>query len=272
MNALVFVCIFTGLIHFFETLASSMRLAGVRTKQVATSLAFVNTAFLIARMSNMLQAPLLGGMVDMAILNNDPGDLANKFRIVIFCAFIGNVCGALLIPFFVNIFEEAIYVFEKKGSIPKLILESVRPVNIKKIVRAFRLPDAGSFRNLSLKNVSPTFLILNFVMVSIYAIGVLSSLFAGAQVPEFRTTASQLSGIVNGMATVLLALMVDPTCAFITDQAVRGKRSENDVRAMVFYIILGRILGTLILSQLLFWPASEYIKDATLFVKSVFVR
>jgi hypothetical protein len=272
MNALVFVCVLTGVIHFFETLASSMRLAGVRTKQVATSLAFVNTAFLIARMSNMLQAPLLGGMVDLAILTHTPAGLANNFRIVIFCAFIGNVVGALLIPFFVNLFEQAIYTFERVGSIPRLFVETIRPRNIKKIIKAFRLPSAGSFKNLALHNTSPVFLILNFFMVSIYAIGVLSSLYAGAQVPEFRTTASQLSGIVNGIATVLLAIMVDPTCAYITDQAIRGKRPENDVRAMVFNIILGRIIGTLLLSQLLFWPASEYIKDATYFVKHLLVR
>lgn len=272
MSALVLVCIFTGVIHFFETLASSMRLAGVRTKQVATSLAFVNTAFLISRMSNMLQAPFLGGMVDVAILNHDPAGLANKFRLIIFCAFIGNLLGALLIPFFVNLFEEAIYIFERVGSVPRLAVEAVKPRNFKKIISSFRLPDAGSFRNLSFKDIPASFLILNFVMVSIYAIGVLSSLYAGAQVPEFRTTASQLSGIVNGMATILLALMVDPTAAFITDQAVRGKRPENDVRRMVFYVILGRIIGTLVLSQILFWPASEYIKNTTMFVRSIFLR
>ncbi len=272
MNVLIFVCILTAIIHFTETLSSSMRLAGVRSKQVATSLAFINTAFLVSRMSNMLQAPMLGGMVDNAIRLNSPDSLAFNFRIIIFAAFIGNVLGAVLIPYFVYLFEKAIYVFEKVGSIPRLFLEAVKPVNIKKIVKAFRLPNKNTFKNLKLKNMSTTFLWLNFLMVSIYAIGVLSSLYAGAQVPEFRTTASQLSGIVNGMATVLLALMVDPTCAFITDQAVRGKRDENDVRAMVFYIILGRILGTLVLAQLLFWPASEYIKSVTLLVRSIFVK
>lgn len=272
MNVLVFVCVLTGMIHFFETLSSSMRLAGVRTKQVATSLAFVNTALLVTRLSNMLQAPMLGGMVDTAILTLTPGDLAVKFRFIIFAAFIGNVMGAMLVPYFVYLFEKAICTFERVGSIPRLLVEALKPRNIRRSLKAFRLPSAGSFKNLSLKNISPVFLILNFFMVSIYAIGVLSSLYAGAQVPEFRTTASQLSGIVNGMATVLLALMVDPTCAFITDQAVRGKRKESDVRAMVFYIVLGRILGTLILSQLLFWPASEYIKNVTLFVRSIFIR
>ncbi len=272
MNALVFVCILTGTIHFFETLASSMRLAGVRTKQIATSLAFVNTAFLVARMSNMFQAPLLGGMVDTAIMTNTPAVLSNQFRLVIFCAFIGNLVGALLVPYFVFLFEKAILTFEQVGSIPRLFLVAIKPRNLKKIVKAFRLPTFGSFKGLSVKNFSKNFLVLNLFMVSIYAIGVLSSLYAGAQVPEFRTTASQLSGIVNGMATILLALLVDPACAFITDQAVRGKRKEDDVRTMVFYIILGRIVGTLIISQLLFWPASEYIKDATMFVKTLFVR
>ena len=272
MNALIVVCCLTGVIHFFETLASSMRLAGVRTKQVATSLSFVNAAFLIARMSNMLQAPLLGGMVDYAIMTKNPEVLIHNFRLVIFAAFIGNSLGAILIPYFVNIFTEGILVFEKVGSVPRLIFEACKPKNLRKIFGRFRLPDAGSFKNLSLKNIPLTFLFLNLFMVSIYAIGVLSSLYAGAQVPEFRTTASQLSGIVNGIATVLLALMVDPTAAYITDQAVRGKRNPSDVRTVVFYVVLGRIVGTLIISQLLFWPASEYIKDATIFVRDLFVR
>ena len=272
MNALIIVCVLTGVIHFSETLASSMRLAGVRTKQLATSLSFVNTTFLISRMSNMLQAPLLGGMVDYSIMSGNPGALANNFRIVIFCAFIGNLLGALLIPFFVNIFEEGICIFERVGSIPRLMGESVKPRNLKKIFGRFRFPDAGSFRNLSLKGIPATFLWLNLFMVSIYAIGVLSSLYAGAQVPEFRTTASQLSGIVNGIATVLLALMVDPTAAHITDMVIRGKRKENDVRTVVFYIVLGRIMGTLILSQLFFWPASTYIVNATMFVRGLFLR
>ena len=272
MNALIFVCILTGVIHFSETLASSMRLAGVRTKQLATSLSFVNTTFLVSRMSNMLQAPLLGGMVDYAIMTHNPQSLASSFRVVIFCAFIGNLSAAFLIPFFVNIFEEGIYIFEREGSIPKLMLESVKPRNIKKIFKRFRLPDAGSFKNLSPKGIPTMFLWLNLFMVSIYAIGVLSSLYAGAQVPEFRTTASQLSGIVNGIATVLLAIMVDPAAAHITDMVIKGKRKENDVRVVVFYVVLGRVVGTLILSQLLFWPASTYIVNATMFVRGFFLR
>ena len=81
MHPLYIVCFFTALIHLTETLASSMRLAWVRTVQVATSLSFVNASLLISRMSNMLQAPLLGSMVDFAILNNNTASLFGNFRI-----------------------------------------------------------------------------------------------------------------------------------------------------------------------------------------------
>jgi len=272
MSPLLIVCILTGIIHLTETAASSLRLAGVRTKQIATSLSFVNATLLITRTSNMLQAPFLGGMVDHAILKGNPSSLIHNFRLVIFAAFIGNSIGVLLTPFFVAVFTKAIWRFERGGSIPRLIGAAFLPRNLAAIFRRFHLPTRESFINLSLKGMPQGFLWTNLIVVSVYAIGVLSSLFAGALVPEFRITASQLSAIVNGIATILLVTLVDPTCAYITDQAIRGKRKEADVRAMVFYIILGRVVGTLILSQLLFLPAAGYIKSATLLVKGLFAR
>ena len=270
MNPIMIVCILTGVIHFTETAASSLRLAGVRTKQIATSLSFVNATLLITRTSNMLQAPLIGGLVDHAILTGNPASLIGGFRNVIFAAFIGNALGALCTPFFVAVFTKAIIRFERVGSVPLLILAAFRPRNFSAIMRRFRLPTKDSFINLSLKDMPKGFLWTNLIVVSVYAIGVLSSLYAGALVPEFRITASQLSAIVNGIATILLVTLVDPTCAYLTDQAIRGKRKESDVRAMVFYIIMGRVVGTLLLSQLLFLPAAEYIRSATLLVKGFF--
>ncbi len=270
MSPLVVVCLFTRIIHFAECTASSLRLAGVRTKSIATSLSFVNATLLITRLSNMLQAPFLGGMVDSAILRGEGSSLASNFRWIIFAAFIGNIIAAVLIPFSVSVFVKAIERFEKVGSVPRLIFSAFKPRNFLAILKRFRLPGKESFLNLSLKGMPQLFLWLNLIMVSIYAIGVLSALYAGAMVPEYRVTATQLSAIVNGIATILLTLMVDPTCAFITDQAVRGRRKETDVRTMVFYIILGRVAGTLILSQLLFLPAAEYIRSVTLLVKGLF--
>ncbi len=270
MSPLIIICFFTGIIHFAECTASSLRVAGVRTRSIATSLAFVNATLLVTRTSNMLQAPFLGGMVDWAILHGDVSSLVVNFRWIIFAAFIGNLCAAVMTPFSVSVFTKAIDRFETVGSVPKMIVMTFYPKNFLAIFRRLRLPGKESFMNLSLKGMPQMFLWLNLLMVSIYAIGVLSALFAGAMVPEYRVTATQLSAIVNGIATILLTLLVDPTCAFITDQAIKGKRKVSDVRAMVFYIILGRVAGTLILSQLLFLPAADYIKSVTLLVKGMY--
>jgi hypothetical protein len=264
------VCVLTGLIHFTETIASSMRLAGVRTKNIATSLSFVNATLLVSRMSNMLQAPLLGGMVDTSIIKSNPGALLGEFRLIVFAAFIGNLVGEVLVPFFVWVFTEGILEFERVGSLPKIIIQALHPKNLIIAHRKFKLPTHRTLKGITIHGMPKTFLILNVLMVSIYAIGVLSSLYAGARVPAYRVTATQLSGIVNGIATILLTLLVDPTCALITDQAIKGKRKEDDVRTMVFYIIAGRVLGTLMISQLIFLPASDYIMNVTLFVKRMF--
>lgn len=249
-----------------------MRLTGVRTKRLALSLSFVNASLLISRMSNMLQAPLLGGMVDTAILQNTVSMLWGNFRIIIFAAFIGNSIGAILTPFAVAVFTRAINKFEQLGSVPRLILYGFYPPNLIKVFKLFRLPTVNSLKGISLKGIPTLFLWLNLFMVSIYAIGVLCSLMAGALIPTYRVTATQLSGIVNGIATILFTLMVDPIAAHITDQAVHGKRKESDVRTVVFYIILGRVVGTLILSQLFFFPGTHYIKMVTLWVKGAFLQ
>ena len=272
MSAVFFVCILTGLIHFSETIATSMRLSGMRTRQVATSLSFVITALLISRLANMLQAPFLGGLVDSAIFHGHVEALAGEFRMIIFAAFVGNVIGAIALPSAVALFTGAIREFEQVGSIPRVFFMMFRPSIFKKMIRSLRLPSRNSFKGISLKGIPRTFLWLNVAMVSIYTVGVLSSLYAGALVPSFRTTASQLSAIVNGVATILLVLMVDPTAAHIMDQAVKGKRPEGDVRSVVFFLVSGRIIGTLMVSQLLFFPASLYIRSVTLLVKGLFVR
>jgi hypothetical protein len=102
------------------------------------------------------------------------------------------------------------------------------------------------------------FLIANVVVVSVYTVGVLATIYSGALIPDQRSTANALSGIVNVIATFLLIVMVDPMIALITDQAIAGERSEHDVKVMVWYLVAGKIIGT-ILAQLIFLPAAGFI-------------
>lgn len=259
MNTVLIVCFFTAIIHMCESLAISMRLAGVKTKQIATSISFVNVSFLIARMSNMLQAPLLGAMVDSAIRNGRAELLGADFRYIILAAFVGNLVGMFFTPTMVNIFAHGIKLFEKHASIIKVISLALKPKNILKIIKSFRWPQLATLKGLNFKNIPHGFLYFNVFVVGIYAIGVLSALWAGALLPDLRATAVQLSGIVNGMATIMLALVVDPGGAHITDQAIKGTKSINDVKSMIFLMLAGRVVATLIIAQLFFSPATKYI-------------
>lgn len=249
-----------------ESLAYGMRLAGVRTHQVAIAMSFVTSTLLVSRMSNMFQAPFLGALVDLTVLNGSEASLRIlelQFRIVIFSAFLGALTGAILTPTVVQLFEKAINRFKNHGSVPGIIISSFRPKNFRKIIQSFRFPDLSQIRKFSLVGIPKSFLIINALVTSIYCIGVLCSLLAGAYAPAFRSTAIQLSGIVNGMATIMFTLFVDPPGARITDQAVNGQRPVEDVRSVVFFLQIGKMTGTLIIAQLLIHPLSKYILFVT---------
>ena len=86
-------------------------------------------------------------------------------------------------------------------------------------------------------------------------VGVFASLYAGHLDPDYRVTASQLSAVVNGFATILLFLFIDPHLSVLTDDVVDGNLSEPNFRRVIAWISLSRLVGTL-LAQVLFLPAA----------------
>lgn len=268
MHAIIVVCFFTFLIHVTETMAYTLRLAGTRTGRIAIALSFVTSTLLVSRLSNMFQAPVLGALVDGAIMTGPHAidGLIMQFRWVIFSAFLGAAVGMLLTPTCVTLFTAAIRSFAKTGSLPKTALMSLRPRHFAGWVQAIRVPRLSMLKKVSIATLPKTFLILNLLVASIYTIGVLCALLAGALAPEFRATAIQLSGIVNGLATIMFTLFVDPAGARITDEVARGTRPEKDIVSVVFFLQLGRLLGTFIIAQLLLMPFTYYILKVTLWL------
>ena len=82
-----------------------------------------------------------------------------------------------------------------------------------------------------------------------------ASLYAGYLNPEYRVTASQLSAVVNGFATILLFLFIDPHLSILTDDVVDGKLPEASFRRAIAWVSASRLMGTL-LAQALFLPAA----------------
>lgn len=266
-----------------NTLIYAVRLAGIRTGRLATALSLFQIIFLVASTANLVQAPLLSTIVEHSIneglrqavhpeiikeavqsaaYQQQLQILESQIRLVIVAATVGTVIGALLIPAFVNVFTRAILLFDRLGSVPRMIgYVLFSPRRVGRILAEIHIPPRTRIRE-SLKEplgIPRGFLVTNIIVTGIWTIGVLSALLAAAMFPEFRSTATLLAGVVNGVAAVLAATIVDPRAAMITDQALRGDREEKDVRQMAAYLALTRFAGTIV-AQAMFVPAALLIR------------
>ncbi|MBE3585553.1 MAG: lipid II flippase Amj family protein [Thermoanaerobacter sp.] len=283
MDRLWLIAVLTAFIHLTDTLVYAVRLSGVTTRRLATAFSLFQIISLLASTANLIQAPLLSSVVEKTIntgLKHASGPLLEsplyhhqltllsmEIRMIIFSATLGTVLGVLLTPAFNYIFTRVIFLFEEAGSIPRLIIILLSPRLLVKTLRK-RPRYLGTLR-ASLpqrpQNIPLTFFMAHTIVIGIWTTGVLSALYAGALLPEYRSTASLLSGVVNGVATILSAMIVDPTAAMITDQALRGIRDQRDIRQMVYYLCLTRVLGT-ILAQVFFLPAAHLIKETAIII------
>lgn len=248
----------TAIIHAIDALSYSVRPAGVRTGRLALALSLFNVIALASRSANLVQAPLLGSLVDFAIQHGDVARLRADFRDVLLAATVGAIVGAAAIPTFVRVFTRGILAFEAAGSVGSLFWRMLRIRTLLAMTRDVRPPGPDLGRHLDWRGLPKGFLVLNVVITAVYTTGVLAALYAGALVPDFRTTATQLSGVINGFATVLFVTSVDPVAALITDQVMAGKRPRGQVNAMAALLALTKVLGTLV-AQLVFIPAADVV-------------
>lgn len=246
----------TVIIHFIDTLSYSVRLNSVRSGNFALSTSLFNLIVLVSRTANMLQGPLIGLMIDQSIrMNYDP---IQDVRRVILATTIGTLFGIFFIPTFLKLFGKAVAKLEATGSIPGLVIHGLSRGNIRRIARTATKPTRGMVEGLRFKNIPKRLLLLNALITGIYSIGVLAAYYSAIYVPENRLAASASSGMINGVASILLTLFIDPKAAIITDEAYRGNREFGDVKALVIMLIGTKFLGTL-LGQLFLLPGARFI-------------
>ena len=94
--------------------------------------------------------------------------------------------------------------------------------------------------------------------IALWTTGVFASLYAGYLNPAFRVTSSTLSAVVNGTATILMFVFIDPQMSVMTDDVIEGRTSEPDFRRAVVWLVGSRLAGTL-LAQLILIPAAMLI-------------
>lgn len=76
-------------------------------------------------------------------------------------------------------------------------------------------------------------------------------------VPEFKATVMSASGMINGIATIILTIFIDPQVGLLTDRAMNGQSEMGQVRDIYIGLMISRFFGTL-LAQLLLVPAAHW--------------
>ncbi|WP_077622651.1 lipid II flippase Amj family protein [Sediminibacillus massiliensis] len=263
---LLFIALFIFIIHSIETLAYSVRLSGARVKMIASALSLFNVMVIVSRLANMMQQPFTGSLIDTAPKENTLEFVETQFRFLIGAATGGTVFGILLLPTFIALFSRAIiHLSEEKGSVPSLFMKILSVRYIRRAVTHFSLPKFSYLKGARLKDFPIKLFLANMVITSIYTIGVLSALYAALIAPERASTAVMASGLINGIATILLVVLVDPKVSVIADDVVNGRGNYYLLKNISLIMVSSRLLGTL-LAQLLFISGAKYIAWFTQFI------
>ena len=235
---LLLICALTFVIHLIGTLAYSVRIAGTRTGRIAVSFALFNILVLISRTSNSFQAPILAKRVEENLLGGLETGWIADFRWLLLAAAFATLCGAVLIPTFQRVFGKAIESFSTRQSIPHLLLHGFSKAGVSHLRDSIRIPSRANLTQLGSATGVPVRVIgLNTIAVAVWSVGVFSALYAGYLNPELRVTSSNLSGIVNGLATILLFLLIDPHLSVLTDDVVQGKSTEASLRRTTIWMV-----------------------------------
>jgi Alternate to MurJ len=260
--------------------AYAARLAGVQTKRIATSISLFNLFTTVGRLATLLSvffiAPLADAAGNAVVANRHDVALVAQWqstydlqlRLIILAGTLGMVVFAVLLPMFTYLFRRGVHSFEARGSVPHSLVQLLRLKNIGEVLRSEHVPTWEQIRSFNWREVPRRLLVFNIVVTAVYAIGVPAAFLASVLDPAASRTASNLSGVINGIGTISFTLFVDPTSSMITDQAIHGKRTIEEVRSMVFYLSVTAILGSL-LAQVIFYPAAVIIEYVARFALHV---
>ena len=259
---LLLICALTFIIHIIGTLAYSVRIAGIRTRRIAVSLALFSILMLLSRTSNSFLGPFLAKRVETGIDQHVAAStLLIDFRWLLFSASLATILGAILIPTFQRAFCRAVEHFQVHRSVPKLLLHAVFKGGLSYLKTSASLPKPANVTGLREKSgVSVSMTAMNVIATALWTVGVFAALYAGVLDPSVRVTSSTLSSIINGGATIMMAIFIDPHMSGMTDDVIEGKIEESQFRRAVVWLVGSRLAGTLI-AQFLLVPSAVVIVE-----------
>ena len=257
-TGLLVICALTFVIHLVGTLAYSVRIAGTRTQRIALSVSLFNVLILVSRTSNSFQAPLLAKRVEQNIAAGVTGGVGD-FRWLLAFASAATLIGALLIPTFQRLLSRWVASVGANRAPASMLRRLASPALVAHVREAAVLPRWSNIAALrSGRHLPWSVVAMNTVAMAVWSVGVFAALYAGYLRPDLRVTASQMSAVVNGIATILMFAFIDPYLSLMTDDVAAGHIQESYFRRSVVWLTGSRLVGT-VLAQLILVPAALWI-------------
>ncbi len=254
----IIICL-TFLINLIGSLAYSVRIAGVRTRRIALSFSLFNILVLVSRTANSFQAPMLAKRVEHNLHAGATPAALMDFRWLVAAASLATIVGAVLTPTFQRLFTGAVGAFASYRSVPRLLLATISESGARNIGASIALPASRNVSTLSRgSGLSVSVFAVNTAATAVWTVGVFAAIYAGYLEPSLRATSSNLSGVINGLATILLFVVVDPHLSMLTDDVAEGRVSEGHFRRTIVWLLSSRLAGT-VLAQILLIPAAQFI-------------
>lgn len=252
---ILLVLVFNFIISLIGTLAYSVRLVGVRTGKIAISFTVFNILSLISRMAVTFQEPLLTNYVEKNLYSDN---LLHIFNLIILVSGTAAAFGAFLIPTFQNIFSKGVVVFSIERSIPRLVVGGMSKRGRASMKYCITKPHKESVTQINYKKIPRRVVAYNFAAVALVTVGALAPIYAFRIAPNLRATCVTLSSVVNGVATILMTIFIDPQMSIMTEDVMDGKCTKEDFKSCVVAMVGSKMLGTFAAAFLLI-PAAYVI-------------
>lgn len=222
-------------IHVIEVLSFMARISGVKENKRSLAYSLQNAIFMLTRFFMMALLPVLGLLIDKGINKT-------SYLVMVLCSLF---CAAF--------FSYLVFLFRGKiiSSFSKIIRNIIYGKSIFKEIIFFPYYFLSTKAEENNKNKSfvvnrPIFF-SSAIIFCIYSLSVFMVFFIALFFPDYRTMISQLSGVTNAFATVLLTFIVEPKISKSIDLDDNIENSEN----MLLSLVLGRILGVGIVSSII---------------------
>jgi Alternate to MurJ len=252
------VCLLTLVIYFLGSLSLSVKIVGIRTQKMAATYSVYNIFFVLIRIANTLQAPMLSKTVETSILTGEKPQI-EVFYLVILMSAIGSIVGALFIPTVHRFMTSAVEKAHIQNSILSIFYK-VRPLVVyNHFVKSLKWPHYKNFKRLfNLEKLPIKIISMNMIVSCLQTVSVLSCLYAGYLNPSLRSTCLSLNGFILGGSTLLSLLLTEPHISILADKVAFQGADEGYFRRYLGLVIFARILGTM-LSFFLLIPLSHFV-------------